>query len=645
MDNNLTSKTMSGIVWKFAERIGYQLVTAIVSIVLARILMPEDYGIIAIVTIFITLCDVFISNGFGNALIQKVNADEVDFSSVFYISLLFSFVLYILLFFVAPLIAEFYNNTLITIVLRIMGLRLPIAAVYSVQQAYVTRKMQFRKFFVATLIGTLISGGVGIGMAYGRLGIWALVGQNMSNMLVNMIVLFFVVKWKPKLIFSFRKVKGLLSYGWKLMVSGLLDTGYNELRGLVIGKFYTSSDLAYYDQGKKYPSLIASNLNSSMNSVLLSAMSKRQDDREKVKQATRKSIRLSAYLLMPCMIGLACVAEQFVHVILTDKWLPAVPFIQIMCVVYAFYPIHTANLTAIQAMGRSDLFLLLEVIKKVVGIAGLIISMWFGVIWIAATLMITTVISSFINAFPNKKLLNYGYLEQIKDIFPAISISILMGIPIYLMNYLPINSIIILVLQVVIGILLYVLFSVLFKIESFHFLWGYIKVIFNKKRKTKKIETIEYKDNIEVISSKSSNISYEQLLTFLNKVDKDFPTSLSDKVNLEEYALKLQTFATIFVEKYDDKIVSLLAGYTKNLENNIAYITVCATLPEYRGKGLAKELFKQMFEYCQECGISAVHLYTSNKIAEKMYRDLGFVNYIIPDEPRPEDVHLIYYFN
>ena len=349
------------MIWKFAERIGSQLVQTVVSIILARILMPEDYGIISLVTIFITICNVFISSGFGNALIQKKDADEVDFSSVFYASLAISVVLYIILFFGSPLIASFYENEQITLILRVMGLRLPIAAVYSVQQAYTSRKMQYRKFFIATLIGTIVSGAVGICMAYGGMGVWALVAQNMVNVGVNMIVLFFVVEWKPKLLFSFQKLKGLLSYGWKLLVSGLLETGYNELRSLIIGKKYSTTDLAFYDQGKKYPSLIADNINSSMNSVLLSAMSKRQDDREKVKSATRRSIRLSAYLLMPCMIGLACVAEQFVRVLLTDKWLPAVPFIQIMCIVYMFYPIHTANLTAIQAVGRSDLFLILEI--------------------------------------------------------------------------------------------------------------------------------------------------------------------------------------------------------------------------------------------------------------------------------------------
>lgn len=529
-ESGLTNKTISGMIWKFMERIGSQLVTAIVSIVLARILMPEDYGIISLVTIFITICDVFISSGFGNALIQKANADEVDFSSVFYASLAISAVLYVVLFFTAPLLAGFYENDIITPIIRVMGLRLPIAAIYSVQQAYVSRNMQFRKFFVATLVGTIASGGVGIGMAYGGCGVWSLVGQNMTNVLVNMVVLFFVVRWTPKLVFSFKKIKGLLSYGWKLLVSGLLETGYNQLRGLIIGKMYTTSDLAYYDQGDKYPALIANNINSSMNSVLLSAMSKRQDDREKVKQATRKSIRLSAYILMPCMIGLACVAEQFVHVILTDKWLPAVPFIQIMCVVYAFYPIHTANLTAIQAMGRSDLFLILEVIKKVVGIAGILISMWFGVLWIAIVSVITTVLASFINAYPNKKLLGYSYWEQVKDILPAIGVSILMGIPVYLMNYLPISSVVILVLQILAGMALYIAFSAVFKMDSFIFLCGVLKAGIGSKLKKK---ATSFADEQE-ISAYSEGESSDQADVNIKSIKSEQSTGKPNAFNIIE---------------------------------------------------------------------------------------------------------------
>ena len=480
-NNNLAQQTISGVIWKFAERMGAQLVTAIISIVLARLLLPEDYGLVSIVTILITLCNVFVSNGFGNSLIQKKEVDEVDFSSVFYASLVLSLGLYAILFISAPFIAKFYNNDLLAPVLRVMGLRLPIAAINSVQQAYVARQMAFKKFFFATLFGALASGGVGLWMAYNGYGVWALVGQYLLNVVIGTLTLWIIVKWRPRLVFSFQKLKVLFSYGWKLLVSGLLNTGYNELRGLVIGKKYTASDLAYYEQGKKYPSLLAVNMDAAFSAVLLSSMSKVQDDREKVKMAARKSIRFSSYFIMPCMVGLACVAEPFVRIVFTDKWLPMVPYLQIMCFVYAFYPIHTANLTAIQAVGRSDLFLILEIIKKSIGIISLLISMWFGVFWIAATSMITTITSSFINAFPNKKLLNYGYFEQIKDLLPALGLSLLMGVPVYFMNYLSLNMYLLLGLQIVVGGGIYVLASIVFKAESFRFILQYGKKLLRKK--------------------------------------------------------------------------------------------------------------------------------------------------------------------
>ena len=286
--------------------------------------------------------------------------------------------------------------------------------------------------------------------------------------------------------FSFQKLKVLFSYGWKLLVSGLLNTGYNELRGLVIGKKYTASDLAYYEQGKKYPSLLAVNMDAAFSAVLLSSMSKVQDDREKVKMAARKSIRFSSYFIMPCMVGLACVAEPFVCVVFTDKWLPMVPYLQIMCFVYGFYPIHTANLTAIQAVGRSDLFLILEIIKKSIGVISLLISMWFEVFWIAATSMLTTVIGSFVNAFPNKKLLNYSYIEQIKDLLPVLGLSTVMGVPVYLMNYLSLNMYLLLGLQILVGASIYIFGSMILKMESFQFIIGCLKKIIKSKNKSTK---------------------------------------------------------------------------------------------------------------------------------------------------------------
>lgn len=629
-NNNLTQQTVSGVIWKFAERIGAQVVTLIVSIILARILLPEDYGVVAIVTIFITICDVFVSSGFGSALIQKKNADDIDFSSVFYASIVISLALYAIVFFAAPLISSFYDNELLTSVLRVMGIRVPVAAINSVQQAYVSRKMEFKKFFFATLVGTIVSGAVGIWMAYNGYGIWSLVAQYLINVVMGTLVLGIVIKWLPKPAFSFKRLGALLSYGWKLLLSGLLDTGYNELRSLVIGKKYTSSDLAYFDQGKKYPSFVAVNLSSSFNTVLFSAMSKVQNDREKVKQATRKSISVSSYLLMPVMMGLACVAEPFVKVVLTDKWLPMVPYLQIMCFVYAFYPIHSANLEAIKAVGRSDLFLILEIIKKAVGIIVLVISMRFGVFWIAASMMITTITSSFINAFPNKKLLNYSYWEQIKDLLPALGLSVMMGVPVYLMSYIPLAPVVVLVLQILAGIIIYVVASVLFKVESFYFILNFVKKLFKKKNKT---EFVFEKDK-------------DRIYKFLTVVNKDFPVALSEKVNLQEYAEKLSKKATVICIEQNDRIVSMVAGYTENNEGGLGYISVLATLPTQRGKGYAEKLLIEFIKQSATVGVTGIHLYAveSNDKAVKLYTKLGFKKYIIEDEKRPDDLHLIKYF-
>lgn len=485
MGNNqhLTDKTLTSMIWKFAERISAQLVTTVVGIVLARILMPEDYGIVAIVNIVITICNVFVSSGFGTALVQKKDADEVDFSSVFYANIAISIVLYIVVFFTAPLVAKFYNNELLTPVLRVMGIRLPIAAINSVQHAFISRKMQFRKFFIATLFGTIVSGVVGIVMACNGFGVWALVAQYLTNVCMDTVVLCFVIKWKPKLVISWQKLKGLLSFGWKLLASDLLNTGYNELRSLIIGKKYSSEDLAYYEQGRKYPALISTNIDISISTVLVSAMSKVQDDKEKVKQATRKSIQICSYLILPCMVGFACVAEQFVHVVLTDKWSNIVPFLMMMCIVYAFTPIQAANLSAIKAIGRSDLYFGLEIAKKTVGIVSILIAMWFGIFWIAISAIITALISSIINAFPNKKLLNYGYLEQVKDLLPNLFMAVIMGVVVYFMKYIPINDVLLLVLQVITGVAIYLSLSAITKNYGFTFIMGYVKKIFHRKKK------------------------------------------------------------------------------------------------------------------------------------------------------------------
>ena len=473
--SEIKNRVMSGLIWKFAERISAQLVTLVVSIVLARLLTPSHYGAIAIVNIFIALANVFVVSGFGNSLIQKKDADDTDFSSVFYFNILMSIVMYAVVFFCAPIIADFYSMPVLTPVLRVMGLRLIVAGVNSVQHAYVARNMLFKRFFWSTLGGTLASGVVGIVMAYCGFGIWALAAQYMTNTTVDTIVLWFTVKWRPKLLFSLKRLGKMFSYGWKLLVSALLETGYNEIRSLIIGKMYTAEDLAFYDKGKQFPKLIVTNVNASIQSVLFPAMANCQDKREQVKAMCRRSIRTSSYIMLPLMAGLALVAEPFIEILLTEKWLLCVPYLQIMCFVYAMMPIQTANLQAINAMGRSDIFLKLEIIKKVVGLTVLICVARYGVMAIALSGMFTTVLSSVINSYPNKRLLNYRYIEQVKDLLNGFIPLLIMAIVVSLVGLIRMNVLLLLSLQVIAGAIVYIAVSALTKNDSFTYILDIIK--------------------------------------------------------------------------------------------------------------------------------------------------------------------------
>lgn len=469
------NKIFSGLFWKFSERISAQLVTFFVSVILARLLTPQDYGNIALVTIFITIANVFVVSGFGSALIQKLEVDNIDYSSVFYANIVFSCFLYLIIFMISPIIADFYSSEILCPVLRVLGLRIPIAAVNSVQQAYVSRNMLFKKFFFSTLFGTLLSGVVGCIMAYMGYGIWALVAQYLVNTSVDTIVLWFTVKWRPTFVFSIKRMKLLFSYGWKLLLSSLLDTGYTQMRSLVIGKKYTSSDLAYYNRGQQYPQLVVTNINTSISSVLFPAISKCQNDLSKVKSMTRRAIKTSSYIMWPLMIGLGIVSEPLVSLMLTNKWLPCVPYLQIACFTYAFWPIHTANLEALKAIGRSDIFLKLEVLKKGIGLLLLIATMNYGVMAIALSLIASTIISSFVNAYPNKKLLGYSYFDQIKDMMPAFLLSCVMGIVIYPLSFFISNSLWLIITQILLGAIFYILLSGILKLESFMYILNIVK--------------------------------------------------------------------------------------------------------------------------------------------------------------------------
>ena len=473
----------SNLIWRLMERVGAQTVTLIVSIILARLLDPEIYGTIAIVTVFITILQVFIDSGLGNALIQKKDADDLDFSSVFYFNILVCTVLYFGMFFAAPFIAAFYDKPELTSIIRVLCLMLIISGVKNVQQAYVSRKMIFKKFFFATLGGTLGAAAIGIIMAYRGFGVWALVAQALFNTFVDTVILWITVRWRPKPLFSIERLKTLFSFGWKLLVSSLVDVVYRELRQLVIGKLYSSEDLAFYNRGTQFPKLITTNIDNAIDSVLLPAMSSEQDNRDLVRIMTRRAVKTSTFLLMPLMVGLAVCAQPIVRLVLTEKWLPAVFFLRIFCVTYAFYPIHTANLNAIKALGRSDLFLKLEIIKKVVGLIALVSTMFISVEAMAVSLLVTSVLSQIINSWPNKKLLNYSYLDQVKDMLPQILLSAFMGVIVYCVSFIGLSDVFTLLIQVPLGIMIYVGGSYLLHIDSFDYVVGIAKSYFYKKKR------------------------------------------------------------------------------------------------------------------------------------------------------------------
>lgn len=476
-----SSRVLSNFIWRLLERFGAQGVTFIVSLVLARLLGPEVYGTVAIVLVFIAIFDVFVDSGLGNALIQKKDADDVDFSSVFYFNIAACIVLYLIVFLLAPVFALLYKNDMFVPVLRVMGLELVISGFKNIQFAYVSRHLEFKKFFFATLTGTIIAAPVGIVMALRGYGVWAIVAQNLSNITIDTIILWITVKWRPKKTFSWDKLKGLLSYGWKLLASSLLETVYQKLRQLIIGRRYSPTDLAYYNKGETFPNTAVNNVNSAMNSVLFPVMSENQDNPENIKAITKKAISIGSYVLMPMMAGLAACAEPLVLLMLGEAWLPCVPYLQVFCFVYAFYPFHVANLNAIKAVGRSDIYLKQEIAKKIVGILAIIITMRISVFAIALGLVFTDLIDQVINSFPNGKLINYAYKEQLEDLAGPFFLSVMMGGIVYLINFVPISSFLQLIIQIPLGIALYVALSKLYRLDIFKYLISSVRMLLKRQ--------------------------------------------------------------------------------------------------------------------------------------------------------------------
>lgn len=480
---NIKNKILRGMFWKYAERIVAQLVILIVSIVLARILSPQEYEIVAITMIFITFANIFIVNGLGTALIQDNDASELDFSTIFIGNIVFSIFLYTILFVLAPFIGNYYNKPMLSPVLRVMSLQIIISSVSNIQQSYIMKKMEFKKFFFSTLIGVIISAIIGISMALKNYGVWALVFQYLTNNLINIIVLFFISDWKPKIYFSWKRFKKFFNYGYKILLTGILLEINTELRDLFIGKKYSVLELAYINKSKEFPRAISTNISATISSVIFPALVLYQDDKETLRRMACKSIRLEIYILAPFLLGLAAISKTLVYILFTEKWLPCVIYMQIMCMQYLFQPVQVASIQVMKAVGESGTYFKLQIIKTIIGILLLFFSIFYfkSVFYVVLFTLFTEIIAVLINFPTNKRIIKYNYKEQFIDCFFTMFPSFIMFFIVNAIENIPINTKYLLIIQIICGVLVYLIISEVFKLKEYLYIKELLYKIIKKR--------------------------------------------------------------------------------------------------------------------------------------------------------------------
>ena len=491
-EQGIKSNVISGFFWKAMESGGDQLITFLISIVLARLLGPEKYGTMSIMLIFITIANVIIQNGFQTALIQKKEITDEDLSSVFWLGLLIAGVLYLMIFISAPFVAAFFADPEITDMLRVLSLILFTGSVVSVQIAIVARRMEFRIQCQATIIADLISGAIGIYAAMKGLGTWALILQQLIKNLGLLLVLYFSLRWVPHPVLSVSRIGSLFSYGWKVLASGLIDTVYSNLYTPFISKLYNAAMVGYYNRGNQFPQVIVNSMAQTMQAVMLPAFSRTQTEKEMERKMLRRAVKLSGFVMFPMMFGIMAVAEPLIRLLLGNEWLPAVPLLRLCCLSYSVWHIHVANLQAINANGRSDIYLKLEILKKVIGVAVLLISVPFGITGMIFMKALFDYVCTFINGWPNKKIIGYSPVEQWRDILPEFLLAGIMGILVYLVQLALVRSgvlglegfgqlALMLLIQICFGVAVYAGTAVIMRIESFRYLLETAQLYLKKK--------------------------------------------------------------------------------------------------------------------------------------------------------------------
>ncbi len=475
MSKKSTPSISGSMVWNLLERLGAQGTQLLVSIILARLLMPEAYGILALITVFINLATVVVETGFGSSIIQKKDITPEQINIVFTLNIAVATLLCGILWLAAPLIASFYSNfdrVLLIWVIRIYALILPIGSITSIQSAVIYRNMEFKKFFLVNLISIILSSVIGITMAYMNCGVWALIAQNLSAKAILLVCQLFVVKWKPRLDFHFRQSGSMFRFGSNILLNRLLSMMYHQISSLVIGKAYTPDALAYYTKGNTFPSIIATNTDYALQKVMFSAYAKHQDNLAKVRELMRKTIRLSTFVLSPLMFGMLSCSENFIRVILTDKWLPAQIYMQIFCISFFLQPIGTTAAQALNGIGRSDLTLKIGLITKLSGIGLVLIATPLGVTYIALAVLMTSTVSSVTHLLVNRKIFDYRIRRQLMDLAENILPSVTMALVCFAVGYFcrsfaPIAA---LALQVLAGTAWYLCWAVIFRNDNLKYL-------------------------------------------------------------------------------------------------------------------------------------------------------------------------------
>lgn len=482
MDNSLKNKTIFGFIWRFLQNAGTQVVGFIISIILARILTPDDYGVVAMITTFTNIAMVFIHVGFSSAVVQKKDLSGTDINTMFYASVGLGVALYGIMFVTAPLIAIIYKTPLLTDLLRVQGLMVVIGSLYSVPQSLINRNLKFKKSFLVSVVGIVIQGIAGFLLATAGFGPWALVYSSLIHCVVSAVLMWCVVRFKPKLEFSVKSFKDMFAFSAKMLAAGLLDSLFNNIRSIIIGIRYTAADLAFYNKGYQFPTLIMTQVDGSMTTVLFSSLSKFQSDWEAGLRVLRRSMKTSLFVCLPLMTGMCAVADPMIRLLLTDKWADSVVYVRLVCIICMFWPLSSQR-HALNARGKSGVSLKMNIIGKLITMICLLATFYHSVKLMIASSIFGSLICLGINAYFYRKHLDYRFRDQIADILPPLLLSAVMGFITYTVTFLKLSNIVTLLIQIPLGITVYVLGAIIFKFDSFYYLLGFIKDFLNKRKK------------------------------------------------------------------------------------------------------------------------------------------------------------------